>query len=105
MPAVRLTLQAATANRSVVCSRHPKARGCAAGALATPAAEEPPSWGATPPDPLVAAAFRNISRRADTVAALGLRRRVWDLIPLGLELDMLWLHTMTLESVATKTWF
>ena len=50
-------------------------------------------------DPLVAAAFRNISRRADTVAALGLRRRVWDLIPLGLELDMLWLHTMTLESV------
>ena len=63
MPAVRLTLQAATANRSVVCSRHPKARGCAAGALATPAAEEPPSWGAAPPDPLVAAGLLRPGRR------------------------------------------
>lgn len=37
---------------------------------------------------------------ADAVAAtLPTNRRVWDLIPLGFELDMLWLHCQTLESV------
>ena len=37
---------------------------------------------------------------ADAVAASGgMRRKVWDLIPLGYEVDMLWLHLRTLEPV------
>ena len=41
-----------------------------------------------------AAAFQNATRRADAVGTVeaGVRRRVWDLIPLGYEVDMLWLH-------------
>ena len=45
-------------------------------------------------------AFRNATRNADAVAASGgMRRKVWDLIPLGYEVDMLWLHLRTLEPV------
>ena len=47
---------------------------------------------ARPPE--VNAALFNLTQHADARAATdsGLRRRVWDLIPLGFEVQMLWLH-------------
>ena len=44
---------------------------------------------------------RAATRRADAVGTVeaGMWRRVWDLIPLGYEVDMLWLHLKTLEPV------
>ena len=53
--------------------------------------------------PEVAAVFRNLTIHADATslehAAAARRRKVWDLIPFGYELDMLWLHVRTLDSV------
>ena len=46
-------------------------------------------------------AVRNATKFADTQAGreLAARRKVWDLMPLGYDLDVLWLHIKTLAGV------
>lgn len=56
-----------------------------------------PAFLKVPSNGPVADAVRNATRYADSAAGRKTRRRVFDLIPLGFELDMLWLHVRTLE--------
>ena len=75
-------------------------RGSTSGAAASQSCSAALGQFRPPRPPDSAAAFRNATMNADAVAAtLPTNRRVWDLIPLGFELDMLWLHCQTLESV------